>query len=79
MPFHLASAGGVTIEIHDATGVLVRRLDLGHLAPGRYVSRADAAYWDGKNVHGEPVASGIYFYTLSTESFRATRKMIIAK
>ena len=79
IPFHLASAGQVTIGIYDAAGTLVRQLDLGYLMPGRYLNRTDAAYWDGTNVYGEPVASGIYFYTLSTVSFHATRKMIISK
>ncbi len=79
IPFHLASAGQVTIKIYDTAGILVRQLDLGYLAPGRYLSRADAAYWDGTNVYGEPVASGIYFYALSTASFHATQKMVILK
>jgi len=79
IPFHIASAGQVTIGIYNAAGALTRQLDLGYLMPGRYLTRGDAAYWDGKNVYGEPVASGIYFYTLSTPSFRATRKMIISK
>ena len=79
IPFHLASAGQVTIGIYDATGTLIRQLDLGYLMPGRYLTRGNAAYWDGKNVYGEPVASGIYFYTLSTPSLHATRKMIISK
>ena len=52
------------------------------------LSRIRAAYWDVKNNVGEPVASGVYFYTLSTEStrdsvttgdFTATRKMLIRK
>ena len=79
IPFHLASPGQVTIEIYDAAGTLVRQVDLGYLMPGRYMNRADAAYWDGTNVYGEAVASGIYFYTLSTASFHATRKMIVSK
>ncbi|MDE0316758.1 MAG: hypothetical protein OXM61_17870 [Candidatus Poribacteria bacterium] len=38
-----------------------------------------AAYWDGKNALGEPVASGLYFYTLTAGDFSATRKMLIQK
>ena len=79
IPFHLASAGPVTIGIYDPIGTLIRQIDLGYLMPGRYLTRSNAAYWDGKNVYGETVASGVYFYTLSTPSFRATRKMIINK
>ena len=79
IPFRLASAGQVSIEIYDATGRLVRQLDLGYLIPGHYLNRTNAAYWDGTNRYGEPVASGIYFYTLSTPSFHTTRKMIISK
>ncbi len=79
IPFHIASASQVTIGIYDAAGTLIRQIDLGYLIPGRYLTRGEAAYWDGKNVYGEPVASGIYFYTLSTPSFQATRKMIISK
>ncbi len=79
IPFYLASAGKVSIEIYDTTGTLVRQLDLGYLMPGRYLNRANAAYWDGTNRYGESVASGVYFYTLSTVSFHTTRKMIISK
>ena len=79
IPFHLASAGQVTIEIYDVKGTLIRQIDLGYLMPGRYLNRTNAAYWDGKNVYGERVSSGIYFYTLSTASFHSTRKMIISK
>ena len=79
IPFHLTSAGQVTIEIYDIEGMLIRQLDLGYLTPGRYLDRANAVHWDGKNIYGERVASGIYFYTLSTTSFHATRKMIISK
>ena len=38
-----------------------------------------AVYWDGRNGVGEPVASGIYFYTLTANDFSATRKMLILK
>ena len=79
IPFHLASTGQVSIEIYDVTGRLIRQIDLGYLMPGHYLNRTKAAYWDGKNLYGEPVASGIYFYTLSTPSFHTTRKMIISK
>ncbi|MDE0423470.1 MAG: leucine-rich repeat protein [Candidatus Poribacteria bacterium] len=88
IPYQLAEPAKVTLYIYATNGALVRRLDLGHQAAGLYQYRSRAAYWDGRNEVGEPVASGIYFYTLSTEStrdsvtagdFTATRKMLIRK
>ena len=46
---------------------------------GTYYSRSRAAYWNGKNEFGEPVASGVYFYTLTAGDFSAMRKMLIRK
>ena len=59
---------------------LIRTLDLGHQPVGIYrASEQLAAHWDGKNALGEPVASGVYFYTLTAGKFTATRKMLIRK
>ncbi|MFC1713453.1 FlgD immunoglobulin-like domain containing protein [Candidatus Poribacteria bacterium] len=80
IPFTLSEAERVVIKIHDAAGRLVRTLDLGQKAPGAYVDREKAAYWDGKNEVSEQVASGIYFYTMQAgNSFTAMKKMVIAK
>ena len=79
IPYQLASASDVRITIYDAHGTLVRQFDLGHQPAGSYQDRNRATYWDGTNALGESVASGIYFYTLITEDFSATRKMLILK
>ena len=55
------------------------QLALGHQPVGMYQSKTRAAYWDGRNEVGEPVASGVYFYTLTAGEFTATRKMLIRK
>ena len=34
---------------------------------------------NGKNKTGETVSSGVYFYTLQTKDFSATRRMVILK
>ena len=52
---------------------------LGEEAPGRYFSPEKAAYWDGRNDTGEPVATGTYFYYINAGDFQATRKMVILK
>ena len=79
IPYQLAEPADVTISIYAADGRLVRSLDLGHQSVGLYESRSRAAYWDGRNAQGEPVASGVYFYTLTAGTFTATRKMLIRK
>ena len=79
MPFQITFTSDVTMDIHDVHGALVRHIPLGVRIPGRYISRAEAAYWDGKNGLGESVATGAYFYTISTETFSATKKMIVIK
>ena len=79
IPYRLATAGEVSLTIFDARGTLVRHLPLGYRAAGRYERRSRAAYWDGRNPLGEPVASGVYFYTLTAGDFSATRKMLIRK
>ena len=79
IPYRLAEDAAVTLTIYDATGVMVRRLDLGHQSAGFYESRSAAIYWDGRNDFGEGVASGVYFYHLSAGEHSATRKMLIIK
>ena len=79
IPYQLAKPADVTLTIYDIQGRVVRDLDLGHQRPGMYQSRARAAHWDGRNDIGEPVASGVYFYTLTAGNFTATRKMLIRK
>ena len=79
IPYRLAKPTEVTVSIYSADGKLVRILALGNQSAGIYESRSRAAYWDGRNAIGEPVASGIYFYTLTAGDFTATRKMLIRK
>ena len=79
IPYQLSSSADVTVHIYAINGSLARTLALGHQAAGIYQSRGRAVYWDGKNELGEPVASGVYFYTLTAGDFTATRKMLIRK
>ena len=79
IPYQLAESAEVTLTIYDMNGQLVRRLAMGHQAAGMYQSRSRAAYWDGRNQLGESVASGLYFYTLTTGEFTATQRMVILK
>lgn len=79
IPYQLSKPVAVSLTIYDIQGHVVRALDLGHQRAGLYKTRSRAAYWDGRNALGEPVASGLYFYTLTAGDFTATRKMLIRK
>ncbi len=79
IPYQLAEPADVKIAIYAVDGKLVRTLALGHQEVGIYESKSHAAYWGGRNAQGEPVASGVYFYTLTAGDFTATRKMLIRK
>ena len=79
IPYQLGAPADVTLHIYSLDGGLVRTLVLGHQPAGMYQSRSRAAHWDGRNALGEPVASGVYFYTLTAGEFTATRKMLIRK
>ncbi len=79
IPYQLAKDAEVTLHIYSVNGTLIRTLTLGYQPAGFYYSRSRAAYWDGRNAVGEPVASGVYFYTITASDFTATRKMLIRK
>ena len=79
LPYQLANDAEVVIRIYSATGQLVRNMDLGFQQAGYYIDRSRAAYWDGRNDLGERLASGVYFYQLSTPESSTTRKMVIRK
>ena len=79
IPFTLSEDAHVVIRIYNLSGQLIRTLDLGHKSADIYVSRDKAGYWNGRNVTGEKVASGVYFYLMEAGKFRAMRKMVIMK
>ena len=79
IPYQLSAPAAVTVNIYDMKGALIRTLTIGHQAAGYYTDRNRAVYWDGRNGVGEPVASGVYFYTLTAGDFTATRKLLIRK
>ena len=79
IPYQLSEGDNVIIRIYNHTGQLVRVIDLGHQRSGIYATKDKAVSWNGRDNAGENVASGVYFYTLQTERFTATRKMLIVK
>ena len=79
IPYDLAQDADVNIEIYNIHGQLIRKLNIGFQNAGPYRSKGQAAYWDGCNSAGEPVASGLYFYSLDTGKTKLIRQMAIVK
>ena len=79
IPYDLAEDADVHIHIYNLKGESIRQLSIGFQTAGTYRSQSRAAYWDGQNAIGEPVASGIYFYTFQAGQFKTTRQMVILK
>ena len=79
LPYQLAEQANVTITIYDSSGRLVRTLVPGIKGPGIYVSKAEAAYWDGRGDDGGSVAAGIYFCQLRAGEFLQIRKIVLEK
>ena len=61
IPYRLSELANVNIRIHDASGRQVRALNLGTKPAGNYLSRSQAAYWDGRNDYGEAGFERIVF------------------
>ncbi|MBI5868755.1 MAG: T9SS type A sorting domain-containing protein, partial [candidate division Zixibacteria bacterium] len=72
--FSLRAASRIELRIHNILGQAVRDLFSGELDSGRHTIE-----WDGRDNNGNPVTSGVYFYTLRTNSSEETRKMLLLK
>ncbi len=79
IPYDLEQDVDVSIHIHNVHGELIRQYRMGFQAAGSYRTASRAVHWDGHNSIGEPVSSGVYFYTLIAGDFTTTRKMLIQK
>jgi len=72
--YQLPQAGHVSLKIYNIKGELVCTLVNQYKEAGHHT-----VIWDGKNENGEEVASGVYFYRMVSNDFKATKKMIMLK
>lgn len=68
------SAGPIRVTVHDSAGRLVRTLHDGPASGGTH-----ELVWDGRDDHGNRVATGVYFARMVASDFGATRKMLLLK
>lgn len=64
----------VTIRIYDVSGRTVRTLVNEHRAAGTYT-----VSWDGRDLSGAAVASGVYFCKMTAGMFEDSRRMVLLK
>ena len=79
IPYQLHAHAQVRLTIYDIRGALIRKIDLGCQQAGQYLTSANAAHWDGRDQHGQRVASGVYVYQLQAGLVVHGRKMLLVK
>ncbi len=72
--FSLVEAGNVSINIYNMRGQLVKTLVNAELENAYH-----EVSWNGKDNNGKNTASGVYFYTMRTQNYNSTKKMILMK
>ncbi|SYZ72449.1 conserved exported hypothetical protein [Candidatus Zixiibacteriota bacterium] len=72
--FYLPSGAKVSLEVFNISGQKVTVLVDDYLPAGGH-----SVIWDGTDIRGQKVASGIYFYRLNAGSFADTKKMMLLK
>ncbi len=72
--FNLRATQRVRLTIFDMLGREVVRLVDGLRPEGSY-----SVAWNGRDLTGQPVTSGAYFYTLETENFKQTKRMLLVR
>ena len=70
----LKSSYNVVIKIFDLRGELVQLLDNSTKSPGIYFIE-----WNALDMNGQTVPNGVYFYTIQTDKFTETKKMLLLK
>jgi hypothetical protein len=72
--YEVAEPGRVKIQVYDVRGMLVRVLEDRIREAGRY-----EVEWNGENIRGEKVSSGVYFCRMTAPGYAQTRKMVMLK
>ena len=72
--YHLPNDGLVKLTIYDILGNVVNELMNDYQNIGQ-----NSKLWDGTNSYGQLVSAGIYYYTIQSNQFIESRRMILLK
>ena len=74
LKYDVAQSGRVTITIYNVQGKRVRTLYDDHRSRGKY-----EISWDGRDMNGLLISTGVYFIQLQSKTFRKTIKVLFLK
>ena len=72
--FDIPEVSNVNISVFNLMGQKVKTLTNEKILPGYHIVK-----WNGTNDMGVPVSTGMYFYTIQTNTHNAMRKMLFLK
>jgi len=72
--YSMKEAGDVRIDVFNVKGQILKTYHNSHNQPGYY-----QVSWDGRDLNGRPVSTGVYFYRMTSGKYRSTIKMVLAK
>ena len=72
--FQVPEQSRVVIHVYNTLGQLVRTLTDGIYEPGTHSVR-----WDGLDLNGRQLASGVYFYQMRAGDFSKIKKMTLLR
>lgn len=70
--FQVPKSGNVKIAIYNVLGQ-----EIASLVNDKYQAGSFKTIWDGKDVAGNIVPSGVYFYRMEADGFSLTKKMLL--
>ena len=72
--YGLPKPTAVNLSVYSAAGTLVRTIAAGTKNPGWYM-----AAWDGNDLRGRKVSTGVYLVRLEAGEFTSTRKLVVQR
>ncbi len=72
--FTMTKPGQVELSVYDITGRLVKKLVDENRPAGKH-----QVIWNGRDMSDNTVATGVYFYSISDQTTRLVRKMMLIK
>lgn len=74
IPYTLKKAGDVKIEIFNVKGQMIWNYENNHDKAGYF-----SINWNGKDNNAKSVASGIYYYRMTSGKYTASKKIVLVK